>query len=433
MAINIIRPLAFKNLKPTDKEQNINDGGGLYIRVRNNADGGGIAFRYRFTFNGKQDWLTMKALDLVEARKERDTYKEMLKNGLNPKLELTLEKERAHKQQLAEQEALVKLAARLTVKELFYGWHDTNLIKRKDVKEVIRMFEKDVLPVIGDLFVEDVRKGHITQVTDKLLNRSVKRMAKMIFSLLRQMFIFAVDRDIIEFNPTANIKKAKIGGKDVERERFLTEEEIKVLARQMPEAKFIVATECAIWIALATLCRIGELSKAKFSDVDFSVKTWTIPSESAKNGKTHIIYLSDFALKQFARIQEHARHETWLFPNRDKTTHVSDRSLNKQMTDRQNPNPYKCRTTQNQALIVSGGHWTAHDLRRTGATLMGSLGVAGDVIEKCLNHTEENKVKRIYQRHDLKEQQRQAWRLLGERLELLTYPSENVIPFKKTA
>ena len=50
---------------------------------------------------------------------------------------------------------------------------------------------------------------------------------------------------------------------------------------------------------------------------------------------------------------------------------------------------------------------------------MGNLKVAPDVIEKCLNHTEENKIKRIYQRQELKVEQADAWRELGERLNLL--------------
>jgi site-specific recombinase XerD len=111
---------------------------------------------------------------------------------------------------------LTKLEARVAVRGLFVRWRDTELTNRKDVKEVSRMFEKDVLPVLGNLFVEDVRKGHITQVTDALLMRGVKRMAKMILGLIRQMFRFAVDRGIIEFDPTASIRKAKICGKDVE-------------------------------------------------------------------------------------------------------------------------------------------------------------------------------------------------------------------------
>lgn len=51
--------------------------------------------------------------------------------------------------------------------------------------------------------------------------------------------------------------------------------------------------------------------------------------------------------------------------------------------------------------------------------MMGELGVLGQVIERCLNHVEANKLKRIYQRHELKAEQREAWRLLGDRLALL--------------
>jgi len=43
---------------------------------------------------------------------------------------------------------------------------------------------------------------------------------------------------------------------------------------------------------------------------------------------------------------------------------------------------------------------------------------------RCLNHVEQNKLKRIYQRHELKAEQRGAWRLLGERLSLLLDPEQ---------
>lgn len=51
--------------------------------------------------------------------------------------------------------------------------------------------------------------------------------------------------------------------------------------------------------------------------------------------------------------------------------------------------------------------------------MMGELGVLGQVIGRYLNHVEANKLKRIHQRHELKAEQRQAWRLLGDRLALL--------------
>jgi hypothetical protein len=158
MAINKIKPLTFKHLKPAEKEQHINDGGGLYIRVRSITDGGGVVFRFRYRFDGKQRWLSLKASDLVEARKERDSYRQMLKVGIDPNLERTLQIERIRQKQLDEQEVLAKLQARVTVNDLFIRWRDTNLISRKDKVEIVRMFNKDVLPVLGDLFVEDVAK-----------------------------------------------------------------------------------------------------------------------------------------------------------------------------------------------------------------------------------------------------------------------------------
>lgn len=419
MAINRIKPLSFKHLKPSDKEQLIPDGGNLYARVRPIKDGGAISFRFYYRFEGKQKWLTLKASDLPEARAERDLYSQMLKDGIDPNLEAKLQKERVRKQQLDEQEALTKLEARVTVRGLFIRWLDTELTHRKDVKEVSRMFEKDVLPILGELFVEDVRKGHITQVTDALLKRGVKRMAKMILALMRQMFRFAVDRGIIEFDPTGSIRKAKIGGKDVERDRVLNELEIRALARQLPDAHLLKSTECAIWIALSTLCRIGELSKAKFSDINFDLKTWTIPATNSKNGKAHTICLSDFTLAQFKQLKLIAQSETWIFPNRNHSSHVCDKSITVQITGRQTTNILSNRSKNSQALVLTGGKWTPHDLRRTGATIMGNLKVAPDVIEKCLNHTEENKIKRIYQRQELKVEQADAWRELGERLNLL--------------
>jgi len=50
---------------------------------------------------------------------------------------------------------------------------------------------------------------------------------------------------------------------------------------------------------------------------------------------------------------------------------------------------------------------------------MAELGALPDVVEKCLNHTEVAKVKRIYQRAQYEGPMREAWKLLGTRLALL--------------
>lgn len=62
---------------------------------------------------------------------------------------------------------------------------------------------------------------------------------------------------------------------------------------------------------------------------------------------------------------------------------------------------------------------------------MTALGVLPEVAEKCLNHTEESRVKRTYQRYSYDAEKREAWRLLGERLELLTREADNVATLKR--
>lgn len=213
---------------------------------------GGKSFWYRYKLGNSSKWIRLgdyPALSLKVARVEAGKYDLKRKQGIDH----IEEREQEIAAKAAKQEALRReaetIAARLTVSDLFERWMSVDLVRRKDDGvEVRRMFEKDVLPILGSMPVEDVRKGHITGVTDALLARGVTRMAKLIFSLIRQMFRFAVDRDIIEFEPTAAIRKAKIGGKDTERDRVLSDDEIKALVMQLPTASLSHSTETAVWI-----------------------------------------------------------------------------------------------------------------------------------------------------------------------------------------
>lgn len=376
-------------------------------------------------------------LTLVQARLKSQELAGLHKQGIKDiKEHLEAEESSKTAKRDAELARMTKekqeLLARKSVAALFEQWSLVDLINRKDGgKDARRMVEKDVLPVIGHLAVQDVRKGHITEVTDALLSRGVNRMAKVVFSLMRQMFRFAVDRDIIEYDPTANIRKVKIGGKETQRERVLTEEEIKQVNKQLPEANLLVTSEAAIWIALSTCCRIGELLAAEWKHIDLEKQVWFIPEENSKNGKPHTIYLSAFSVSQFKRIERITGANPWCYPNRGCTGSVSSKTITKQLTDRQRKSlddQLAKRSANSQSLLLHGGKWTPHDLRRTGATMMTALGVLPEVAERCLNHLEENKVKRTYQRHSYQKEMREAWALLGERLSiLLNDNADNVI------
>ncbi|EFB42037.1 hypothetical protein pah_c016o086 [Parachlamydia acanthamoebae str. Hall's coccus] len=320
-------------------------------------------------------------------------------------------------------EVIREQASRVLVKDLFERWANTDLVNRKDKgAEARRMMLKDVIPSIGELNIKEVRKGHITEITDQLLQRGVNRMAKVVFSLIRQMFRFAVTRDLLEFDPTAAISKTTIGGANVERDRVLSEDEIQELGIKLSSAGMADTATIAIWLVLGTCCRIGELLKARWSHFDFNRKLWRIPSENSKNDREHIIFLSLFTFSLFTQLKAITGEGEWCFPaSRLDDHHVCPKTITKQITDRQRSLPnLKNRTKNNAALMLSRGLWKPHDLRRTGATLMTALGVLPEVAERCLNHTEENRVKRIYQRHTYESEMKMAWEKLGNHLEKLT-------------
>lgn len=74
----------------------------------------------------------------------------------------------------------------------------------------------------------------------------------------------------------------------------------------------------AVWICLSTLCRICELLKAEWNNVDLDNGTWFIPALATKGRKgkrqDHHIFLSQFAMEQFKRLQKETGSSPFCFP-----------------------------------------------------------------------------------------------------------------------
>ena len=440
MATNLLNDRKIKLTKPADKEFLLADGRGLYLRVRPN-DAKDWLFIY--TFAGKRRKMglgSLEAVSLATARLEADKAQDSIAQQIDPQLNQL----QRVAEQIAQRESLEAHKGRQTVSELFGRWEKQELKGRKDNgAEVRRSFEKDVFPTLGTVAAEDITRVMIVKVLDSVVERGAPIVARNLLGDIRQMFGYAILRGIVEHDPTSRLKRDDFG-KKIERERILTEAEIKVLPDKLKAARMSESSTAAIWIMLSTCCRVGEISRAAWEDVDLDGLTWRIPPENSKNAKSHIIYLSPFSVRQFETLKKLASEKTenldqtqdvpvkfnWVLPARWTNEHVCLKSLAKQIGDRQRGEkpPMKCRSLNTNALALPGGKWTPHDLRRTGATMMGMLGVRPDVIEKCLNHVEQNKIVRIYQRQKLEAEQAEAWRLLGDRLELLLHKdAENVV------
>lgn len=420
-----------ENLTPADAGKKLSDGDGLHGLVR--VSKGGIIsvlFRWRFRHGGKYHDYTCgtwkKGVSLPCIRKERDAAEAVLTTGRNPNDERKLIKERGAADQKAELARLeAQKAALRTLESALLEWYGSKEItSRKDSGDYLkRAVTKDILPKLKNVPVSDITKTMIADILHDVAKRA-PIMANRLHAALNQFFRYCCDeREWIPKNPLDGTKRAKIGGKEESRERTLCDpidpdkHELKELRDAMEIAKLKDTTTATLWIMLGTACRIGEITQARWADINLDAGTWTIPAENSKNGKPHTINLSDFVLTHFKSLHEISGvQSTWVLPASRGEGAVCVKSISKQVGDRQRDTAMQGRSKAVGTLRLSGGHWTPHDLRRTAATIMGHCGVLSEIIERCLNHVEGSKLKKTYQRQEPRQQMREAWNLLGQRL-----------------
>lgn len=453
---------------------------------------GARTFYYRYTdSNGKRDRLPIGPFDskgdgrsTFTVQQARDHVRELLvlyRSGIRDLRQhfaqqeadalQAQEDERSRAEQLRLAESL-ESARKITVRQLFERWSTTELQPsaradgkrsgRKDGGAYVRaQFERHVFPAIGEVAARDVKKAELLEIIDAQKAKGQLRTASVLLSDLRQMMAFAMDRELIEIDPLISVKKARIVGVAVERNRVLSTEEIRLLAKTLASAKMNMRSEAAIWLLLATGARIGELMGAVWADglpaapmeaakrvqelqsiaaedgvkvgiVDLSIRKWHLPD--TKNQRSHTIHLSDFAVSFFTQLSQLrpalsdlTGTSPWVFPARNPARPVCVKSFGKQLADRQRQSRQRLsgRSQKTDALSLPGGRWTAHDLRRTAGTLMANLGVSGDVIDEALNHIIESRVRRTYVRDRREAEQAQAFDALGNMLLALSMGSHD--------
>lgn len=475
--------LGLKALRPTDDGRTMSMGQSMVGKVRVGQDGGvsvHVSWRYRFAGKSREirigtwrdgDGLTLKAL-----RDEKDRLAALLRDGIDPiehkSIErLRLEAERASLERRLKEEAEAAEAAalaqqrRLTVRQLFDRWRETELqprvradgkrVGRKDAGQyVLDQFSRHVFPKIGDTPLDKLAKADLLTILDAQVSAGKLRTANVLLTDLKQMLDFALERELIAANPLATVKKSKVGGPHVERERVLSEDEIQQLARQLPDARMNPRSVAGVWLTLATAVRVGELMGAawasdlpkseparsqriaelakqaeaagvKLGIVSIQDREWYLPD--TKNQRDHRIHLSDFAHAQIVKLSalreplkdsKDGTLSPWLFPATDNREPVCVKSFGKQLADRQRDPDQRLtnRTKATTSLSLPAGKWTAHDLRRTAATLMARLGFGSDVINECLNHIQQDRMAKVYIRDRREKDQAQAFKQLGAKL-----------------
>lgn len=419
--------LEINHAEPKALEYLLGDGCGLFLRVR---PAGEKDWLFKYTFDGRRCKLGLgsyRDVSLKVARTEADRARELVARCIDPKVDRT----RRRAEETAQRDAAERLRRRMTVKALFEEWFAAEVKRRSDGgQEVRRTFTKDVLPVIGERYAEEIRRPDVIKILDKVKRRGVCVMTRSLLGDIRQMFNYALLREHIQIDPTFGLKR-DTWGKKTERDRFLDEDEIKLLAAKLPTSGVSKSSIACIWLLLATGCRVGEISGTRWENVDLEKGRLFLPAGNTKNRMAHTVFLSTFARQQLQVLRKETSESPFILPGRRPRldvpwTSLCPKFLSKQLRDRQlgaDVAPMRNRSKRTDALMLPGGRWTAHDLRRSCATLMGQLGVAPHIIEKCLNHVDPNKMQRIYQRQSTQVEQKDAWELVGGLLQKI-YPAD---------
>lgn len=460
-------------LGTSDDGRTLRESGGIVGRVRAGVRGITVWFRYDTKLNGKKrDYSlgTWPKKTLADIRAERDRVRALVADGIDPNA--AKKAERIRKQ--TEIEETIRQAEQdriqsLTVQDLFDAWVSDGVARQDGNAEIHRLFNKDILPVIGKKQLTELTDRHILSMLRKMLKRGVTRQAVIAYNDTNQMLSWGEKRQpwrglLIDGNPCdlVDVNKLLPDDYEEERDRILSPAEIRELqdifvrmeedwlnapdrrATTRPLAK---KSQIALWLCLGTLCRIGELLMARWEHIDLDEGVWFIPRENVKGrrGKKqeHYVFLSDFTRRQFEALKEITGESEWCFPSRNRKneeTHVCVKSVSKQVGDRQvrfknRSKPLKGRAFDNSLVLADGvnGEWTPHDLRRTGATMMQGMGISLDVIDRCQNHVlAGGRVRRVYLRHDYEDEKREAWEKLGNRIDAILAGGAEIVPIRST-
>lgn len=297
-----------------------------------------------------------------------------------------------------------------------------------------------ILPVLGARPIVLITQRDVGDLALAITAKGKAITANRCVTLLGVLFRFARRRGHKVDVPSEGYQR----NPERSRERILTDDELRTFwsALDDPEQPPGPQVALALKIALYSCMRAEEIVGARIGEIDETEMIWTVPADRTK-GKLEKRHANHVPLTP--RLLELLRQapgwgaaspEAPLFPlNASKRR----KRRNKAELPPLDPNASMPRGALRKAMerickAKSIPHASAHDLRRTGRSLMsrGHLKIPRDIRERVLSHVVGNAVERAYDRHDYQDERREALQKLGEEIDRIVAGS-NVIPMRARA
>jgi integrase len=370
---------------------------GLQFRVRKKQGGASRTWLFRFTWRG--EWVRQTighypGTTLVEARETAQGLRKNISQGIDPRRARPSRRPKDSPQSVPSTGATS--AAGNTIEHLFHEFMERHVRPtRKRPEYAEALLQKDVLPEWAGRDVRSITPREVIELLDKIVARGSKVIANRVAALLSQMFRFGIHRALLTSSPVQLLYRP--GGKERARERTLSDKELAIFLADPRACTRFERLEYVLMILLLTGQRRGELTLAKWRNVDLAAGTWRIPDEDAKAGKGHTVPLSKLAIEQFRGLKAMAEGSPYVLPD----TPGSKQSMDPKLLTR---GVARCQVRMKR-LGIDG--FTLHDLRRTCRTGLARLKIAPHIAERVLNHAQE-KIEGTYDTHDYLEEKREA-------------------------
>ncbi|WP_122490355.1 tyrosine-type recombinase/integrase [Klebsiella variicola] len=371
-----------RKLKPSAKPFKISDSHGLYLLIK---PGGSRHWYLKYRINGKESRIALgayPAISLSDARHQREGIRKMLALNINPA------QQRAVERGAYTPEKVFKIVA--------LAWHKSNKKWSQNTADrLLASLNNHVFPVIGHLSISELKPRHFIDLLKGIEEKGLLEVASRTRQHLSNIMRHAVHQGLIDSNPAANLDG--VTAPPVRRHYpALPQERLPELLKRIEAYhQGRELTRLAVLLTLHLFIRSSELRFARWSEIDFRNRTWTIPAtreaiagvrysgRGAKMRTAHIVPLSEQAIAILKRIKDISGDGELVFPG--------------------DHNPYKpmCENTVNKALRLMG-YDTKQDICGHGframacSALMESGLWSQDAVERQMSHQERNSVRAAY-------------------------------------
>ncbi|WP_029570236.1 tyrosine-type recombinase/integrase [Pantoea ananatis] len=372
-------------LKPSDKPFKVSDSHGLYLLVK---PGGSRHWYLKYRISGKESRIALgayPAISLSDARQQREGIRKMLALNINPVQQRAAERGSRTPEKVFKNVAL--------------AWHKSNRKWSQNTADrLLASLNNHIFPVIGNLPVSELKPRHFIDLLKGIEEKGLLEVASRTRQHLSNIMRHAVHQELIDTNPAANL--GGVTTPPVRRhypalplERL--PELLELLERIGAYHQGRELTRHAVLLMLHVFIRSSELRFARWSEIDFTNRVWTIPAtrepiigvrysgRGAKMRMPHIVPLSEQSIAILKQIKDITGNNELIFPG--------------------DHNPYKpmCENTVNKALRVMGYDTKkdicGHGFRAMACSALMESGLwAKDAVERQMSHQERNTVRMAY-------------------------------------